>query len=431
MSQHLRTRVVLSFVGLAAILSSFFALAVVLADAYIERQLLREILAEELEGLERRVARSGLPEGHRSFDPQGGLQGWVVAPDRLDLLPDWARSLSPGQHDVVVGDLGLEVLVSDAGGARYVVAYDETRSERVKDLLFLFLAAGVLATSYLAVWIGYATADRVIQPVHELARRVREGRYPVAGTDFGRDEIGQLAAAFDAASGRLRESLEREQQLTADLSHELRTSLAVVAGGLESLRAGAGDAKDIDRLDRMSRSLGHMQRLTEAFLLLAREPRDQRCADVIEISPIVAEAVERHREPARRRGCELVLTTATETSLVTGSSLALSVVVENLIDNAVTHGGPGDVEVTVEAHAVRVRDRGPGIPAAALGKVFERSVRAVPSPGAGLGLAIAERLCRHQGWALEVRAREAGGIEASVAWAATRAATRASAAPTP
>ena len=95
----------------------------------------------------------------------------------------------------------------------------------------------------------------------------------------------------------------------------------------------------------------------------------------------------------------------------------VSVVLNNLIGNAVKYTKQGEVRVRVEAEGVIVEDTGPGIEASEAEQLFERHVRgssAGSTNGAGLGLAIVKRLCALYGWSAELEPRPEGGARASL-----------------
>jgi signal transduction histidine kinase len=96
----------------------------------------------------------------------------------------------------------------------------------------------------------------------------------------------------------------------------------------------------------------------------------------------------------------------------------LSIVVGNLVENALVHGQRGRVEVTLRSDGVTVRDEGPGIGGEELPHVFDRSFRgrSAAAGGSGLGLAIARRLADHVGWTLSLESVRDRGTIARVAW---------------
>lgn len=107
------------------------------------------------------------------------------------------------------------------------------------------------------------------------------------------------------------------------------------------------------------------------------------------------------------QGVDLSLSVPDAPVLARANREGVELAISNLIENAVLHGGPGAVEVTVgPGPAIRVRDHGPGLPDGAQAQVFEpfwRAPGAVPG-GSGLGLAIVDRLQRAQGGRVAVRA---------------------------
>lgn len=413
--QPLRTRIVVSFALVGAVLSTLFALSTFAAAAFVEREFVRATVADELEYFVEQVAENPTaapPESTR-------FRGWHAAGDDREAIPHWLRDLSPGLHEIEHDGTWYEVAIEDRGERRFFLAYDETEVERIKDMLLLVLAAGVLGVTFVAVWLGASVADRIVAPVTRLARLVQAER-PDGGEElashFAEDEVGALARAFDHHDRRVRELVRREQELTADTSHELRNGLAVIVNTAELLReAPELSAGSRERLARIVRAAAGLGRLSGAYLLLARDPGSS--TGTCDAGSTLAEMIDRQRERAARRGCRLSLRRDAEVALPVPPEV-LTIVAGNLIDNAIVHGGGGAVAVTLAADGLTVRDEGPGIPAEDLPHVFERAYRgrATGAEGTGLGLSIARRLAEHFGWSLTLESAPGQGTLARLTW---------------
>jgi signal transduction histidine kinase len=272
--------------------------------------------------------------------------------------------------------------------ATLLVGEPSDPSAQLKVLVPGLFVAGP-ATLLLAAVGGYWLAARALRPVRVITRTARE----IEETDLSRrlnissrDELGELAATFDAMLARLEAAFARQRQFTADASHELRTPLAIVS--LEARRALAGERtpEEYERaLATIQAESDYMRRLVESLLTLARADAGQaniERADV-DVSDVVVDAVERLAPLAREHGVALSVGALGELT-VEGDALLLAQVVGNLVENAVKHGCPGE-QVSVECGAgtgeragwafVRVADEGPGIPAAHLPHIFDRFYR--------------------------------------------------------
>ncbi|MGX1366765.1 signal transduction histidine kinase [Streptomyces canus] len=240
------------------------------------------------------------------------------------------------------------------------------------------------------------------------------------------DQVESSLAERRRGEERMRSSEERMRRFLADASHELRTPLASIAGYAELMNRGTDRVEPLLAWRRVSAESARMTGLVEDLLLLARldegRPVDSREVDV---TALVAEAVWQARMAADSHDWQLELS-LDEPALVAGDESRLHRVVAGLLSNARMHTPAGTrvtaaVESTAEHCVIRVRDNGPGIPAALLPTVFERFTRAdtsrsrtrtdadsagLASPGSpggsGLGLAVAAAVTRAHGGRIRV-----------------------------
>ncbi|MFD7813055.1 sensor histidine kinase [Streptomyces sp. NPDC059785] len=253
-------------------------------------------------------------------------------------------------------------------------------------------------------------------------------RVPERDTDPG-SESGQVGAALNRmidhvetslaerqrGAEEIRRSEERMRRFLADASHELRTPLASIAGYAELMNRGTERIEPALAWRRVSAESARMTGLVEDLLLLARldEGRPLEAAEV-DVAALVAEAVWDARAAAGDTHDWQLQLRLGAPALVTGDEARLRQVVVNLLANARVHT-PVGTTVTVSVGTgdayctLRVRDDGPGIPAALLPRVFERFTRADTSRsrasaadgGSGLGLAIAQAITAAHGGRIE------------------------------
>ncbi|HEX3609679.1 MAG TPA: HAMP domain-containing sensor histidine kinase [Solirubrobacterales bacterium] len=301
------------------------------------------------------------------------------------------------------------------------------------DRLWLFIAAGVLGGTLLAILAGVAIAARAMRPISALTATARQ----IAATgDTSRhipdprvsDEVGELAhtleqmlRSLDAARTEREAAMKKQREFVADASHELRTPLTSVLANLELLQASLeGPSQDEDQamVDSALRSSRRMSRLVADLLLLARADAGRigkhRPCDLAEIAGNVAV------EMAPVLG-ERELEIENEHSLpVEGNPDELHRMVLNLLDNAGRHTPSGArIELRVREAGgeavVEVADDGPGIAPEARAQVFDRFVRGdgpadtAVGPGSGLGLAIVRAVAASHGGTVEVGESPTGG----------------------
>ncbi len=221
---------------------------------------------------------------------------------------------------------------------------------------------------------------------------------------------------------RVEEALAREvrakSEFLADVSHELRTPLTVIRGNAEvGLQLGQGWAH-ADLLGEIVEESGMMSRMVEDLLFLARSESDSFPLDLetVPVAQILSGLGRRAEALAREHGASLKTALGSEGSLRCDPERIEQAVLV-LVDNAVKYGPPGE-PVTLSSSTrrgellIEVVDRGPGIPADDLSRVFERYYRGEGSarePGSGLGLPIAQAIVRAHGGRIEVESRVGEG----------------------
>ena len=261
-------------------------------------------------------------------------------------------------------------------------------------LLFGVPLLGVL------VWLIVGAAVRPLAQLgHEVSRRGPGDLRPLP--DGGAPaEVHPLLERLNALFARITESMQSERRFTSHAAHELRTPIAAIRAQAEV----AGDSRDPAArriaLDHVIEGCDRAARLVDQMLLLARV--DERTAQfpphVTRLDKAAARVIAELAPAALEQGVPLELATDEPVTVAADDAL-LDVLLRNLVDNAVRHGGaPGPVTVRCQqrdaAAVLEVSDRGPGVSSAEreqLGRRFYRASSA-RGPGSGLGLSIVERI---------------------------------------
>ena len=272
------------------------------------------------------------------------------------------------------------------------------------------LAAIVLFSlgTFLTLLTAILLMQRVTVPLARAARAAQEvgaGRLPEPLPETGPRELADLARRFNRMAREVRELLDNRTTLLAGISHDLRTPLTRLSLALEMQR----EMPDPARLERMAADLEEMNGLIQGYLELARLSRAEP-AQRMDLNPWLAERAARH-------GARYV---AGQPCWTDAAPQALGRIIDNLLENARRYG-EGEVELRLACGAgpavIEVLDRGPGIPAEELGRVFRpfyrlEASRAKATGGTGLGLAIVRQLAEAQGWKIELENRSGGGLAA-------------------
>lgn len=260
------------------------------------------------------------------------------------------------------------------------------------------LLAALLTSLALTQFLAHGMTSPLRQ-MTAAARAMARGDYSIRVRATSRDEIGQLATAFNQMATDLGAADEYRRGLIANVSHELRTPIAALHGVLENIVDGVTEPDEATmrtalsqtrRLGGLVNDLLDLSRLEGGVITLQPTP--------FRVGTFLGDAV---ADVASAHGGIAVTTRVVPHDLVATADLArLRQVVVNLVDNAARHSG-GRVEVIAgsgEHSALRIDvcDDGPGIPAAERERVFQRFTRgATSNGGTGLGLAIAR-------WAAEL-----------------------------
>jgi signal transduction histidine kinase len=285
-------------------------------------------------------------------------------------------------------------------------------------------AAAVVAALAGSAWIAYRLT-RSLRVLSAATQQVAAGAFREPITVPSRDEVAELAEAFNAMAVRLRRVDEMKEEFFATISHELRSPLTSVREAAHLLGDGVpGDlnAKQHRLVSIIGTSADRLLRLVNQILELSRlragmQPiRHER----VDVERIAERAVEELRPRAEEAGVVLEREKVGGSFVVTGDEDRVMQVCVNLIANAVRftpHGGQVVVRV-VDASAeveIQVEDTGRGIPAPALPYIFEWYRQAHQDPGGtGLGLAIVRSAVEAHGGRVTVESQEGKGSRFTV-----------------
>jgi two-component system sensor histidine kinase ChvG len=291
----------------------------------------------------------------------------------------------------------------------------------------------VLASIFAAAALTAVAAATVVRPLARLRREAsdlaeRRSRLPGHFEDASRsDEIGDLARSLGELTRRLDDHIRTVEQFAGDVSHEFRNPLASIRSAAEMV-AQADDVETRTRfLDLLTRDVDRLERLVSGVRELARidTQLEQEPLETVDVGRQLHQVVEGMRL-ADPDGAAIVLNIVGEPTTVRASSDRLVQVFENVLANARSFAPAGttvDVSVTREASGdccISVADRGPGIPAAHLERVFERFFSYRPAEPqtarahTGLGLAIARTIVRGFGGTITAANRLQGGARFEV-----------------
>jgi signal transduction histidine kinase len=327
------------------------------ADEWIEDPALAGLMDEELSFLLR------LPSPHDARQAQSRMRFYRPADARSPALPEPLRGLGPGLHqEVAIGDESWRVLVREVAPGDLAYLGYELGSVQARERLVAVVAGAAIVVLLLA------------------------------------------AGAVRAYLRQLEALVERERAFAAAASHELRTPLALIHGSAQQLAdSGTADPRVVSRLRRGMKEATHQ---LDALLALSRT-RESPPVEELDLGqwlPQASESVLAGETPARVRWVQSPATLVAPPG-------AARIVFGNLLQNALLADPTGVIVVTVEPGRVMVEDRGPGLKAEVLPRVFEPGFRGREG-GSGMGLYIAHAIADRYGWGLTLQNREGGGARA-------------------
>ncbi len=405
-SLSLSTRVMLSFVFLVALLAVGYSYALWRSVHFVETYLVSESMEQNFSSIAEDLALGRAPK----LDPGEELYGYGGAAG-LTPVPARYERVGLGYHEI--GDKpAVYTYRGSIDGQDVLFVRDQQGFEEQEELIWLQTGGVGIILLVLSGLVGLFIARRLIlDPVQRLASEVSRsaaaGTYrPISERFMTTDEIGTLARICDSSMRRLSDALEREKAFTADVSHELRTPLTVIGTSAELLEISHLNERQRKQVERILRAHEMMKNLVNLFLHFARADSKtilEGSEDTVQV--LAARCKDLWQEPARGKGLDVRITHPGACP-GTYSGLALGTVINNLLRNAVSYTKQGYVEIEETPRGVVVRDTGPGIEPAEREHVFEAFSRGraaqkeSSSGGVGLGLNIAQRICRRMGWSL-------------------------------
>ncbi|KAE9640929.1 sensor histidine kinase [Pseudomonas sp. PB103] len=415
--QSLSQRIIIAFALMSALVAGAFAMGIVATVHLVEEKLISAGLGGDLQRLllmDNVSDWSHRPEPDQLFYFSGG-------PGDFELPKD-LRHLDSGFHEVFREQLSYHAMVEIVDGRRYVLLQDQSDFEERERVLFAVVLVGFVLSLALAVFLGWVLARKVMAPVVRLARQVRHrdqllGLAPPLAPDYAADEVGELAVAFDATLGRLRQALTRERLFTSDVSHELRTPLMVLASSCELLLENpAIDQRGRSQVERIARASEEMRELVQTFLMLARAQReDAGMAPQHTLAQVADNLLCVWREPIKSKGLKLQFEPGNPPDTCYNATL-LTAVMGNLLRNACHYTEQGFIRLTLNANGFVVEDSGVGIPEEKREAMFQPFVRGTENrgEGLGLGLSLVQRICENQGWTVNLSTMEPNGCRFEV-----------------
>ena len=347
------------------------------------------------------------------------------------LLSAFTSDLPLGLGDVSINGTQWRVLaLQDAPSQWWVaVAQPSQKQQELAQELAMYVISPLLllVLPLLAIIIHYAVRhglDSLQRLTASVTRRSVDDSSTLTSPEVPEEAL-PLTLALDDLLSRLHQAHAREQRFIADATHELRTPLAGLKTQAQVALRAVDEPQRRAALQSLVTGVDAATRLITQLLTLARldHHNTERMTVVTDLLEVTRDVCLELAPAVLESGADLGLD-GRQPCPVRGDRTLLTVLVRNLIENAIHYGGNRHIAVSVRCATngvlLTVKDRGPGIPEADLQRVFERFYRSSNqhAPGSGLGLAIVNGICDSLDAHIELSNRATLGLAIRVAFPA-------------
>ncbi len=285
----------------------------------------------------------------------------------------------------------------------------------------LYGAGGV---ALIALLLGIFLSRTISRPIRELTRAthaIAQGDLQQQVDIRSRDELGELANAFNKMSAELSRSINTRKQMTADIAHELRTPLSLILGHAEAVHDGVLQPTR-ENFEIIREEAERLEHLVDDLRTLSLADAGELSMQLQSVSParLLEDLAAHYRLHTQTKDLDLQLEISNSLPDLQMDPGRITQVLTNILDNAVRHTPPGGLitlasSQTPDGVALSVRDSGPGLPPADLERIFDRFYRADESRtrtdgGSGLGLAIAKSIVQAHGGTIRAESQQGNGL---------------------
>jgi len=290
-----------------------------------------------------------------------------------------------------------------------------------------YLTIGFIVIAFAALF-ALILAPGIVRPIRRIANaadQLSRKEYDVDVPDTRRDEIGDLSRDIKELARTLKRSDEVQKRWLADTSHELRTPVSIIRGEVEAMLDGIRPMT-AGQLESLKQEVLQLQKLIEdlADLSSADMGNLRYYKEPLDLCELLAGNAERYQRLCEEHGLVFRYSATSQHARVFGDEARLQQLVHNLVSNSCKYtDAPGQVLLSIGADAgcaiLDVEDTAPGVPEDALPRLFDYLYRVESSRnrltgGAGLGLAIAQRIVEAHGGRISALRSTLGGLKISV-----------------
>ncbi len=329
-------------------------------------------------------------------------------------FPEYLRNLPPGEDDVLFKGKALSIETRVRGDTTFYFVIEETLVENFEKSLILSLIIITAGICFISVLLGLVFSNHIIKPVTKLANNVNSMKMTGTLTEQpafdGKDEIEVLSYAIESFQLRVNELLGRERNFSSDVSHELRTPLMGIQAAAENIQLNKDNSSRVLELaSRIERRCGQMRSLIDSLLVLARDPGSlENDFDHIKLLEVINDQLDSVAFYIDSKNIKIKIVEKGSPQIISSEAI-LSVVVGNLLRNAVQHSESKEIIIELNPDGFTIKDFGLGMQEELKNRMFERNFSEGADKGHGIGLFLVKRLCDHFSWILLIETNPGKG----------------------
>ncbi|WP_157834683.1 ATP-binding protein [Oceanospirillum beijerinckii] len=292
-------------------------------------------------------------------------------------------------------------------------------------------SAYLIAAAILILALGVAAllARQFLRPIHKVAygaKRVASGDYSHQVDVKGQDELAQLARDFNQMTATLKRTEGLRKQWISDISHELRTPIAVLSGEIEALLDGIRQPTP-ERINSLYSDVQGLGQLVEDLhqLSLADQGALELSCQQVDLYKIICNLMIPFVPRLEEKGLTLELNANRKLSfIVYGDARRLTQLITNLLENSLRYTDSGGITLLSlqpqeDQVLLIIEDSTPGVPEDSLNRIFDRLYRVDKSRsrsvgGSGLGLSICKNIVEAHGGKVSASQSHLGGLKISI-----------------
>jgi len=401
------------FIITAAVSFLFYSLFIWVMIDKLEYAMLNTLVGHEVDELVNELAID--PVG-TEMPKTASVHVYLLSRNDEVPVPEFLKVLDPNIHNgLTVGDKTYHIAILDLKDDRLYLAFDVTHLSRYGDILMAILISGGVISAIFLLSVGTWFSRKFLMPVSLLAEEVanidptiRNVKIEEKYRDY---EVGLIAKSIDQFMLRMDEFVEREQSFTAAVSHELRTPVSVISTSIELLELNSKIPENQQRtIERIKSSTKYMRGVIDSLLFFARSTvvTSDKTIPRIQVSAVFQDTLEEYKTRAAEKNLSLKLKSNSHV-MVRMPEGHLTIILGNLVQNAINNTDNGEICVTVSDEWFSVEDTGRGINGDDIDHIIERCYHSPDSSGCGIGLHLVMNICNNYGLKLDIESSVGNG----------------------